>query len=194
MVNLKTASDDSLWKAVSAGDLDAEEILTNRYSVLVRKCARPYFLVGGDSEDLIQEGMLGLLSAVRSYSPDLKVPFRTYAERCIKRRVYSAIRSASRLKHRPLNDSISIESPDLEKTMALSNDISRVPEELVITRELTDELKHQLRNNLSSFEKKVLDFYLDGLSYADIAVKVAKPVKSVDNAVQRIRKKLFQQF
>ena len=189
-----TALDKVLWDSASSGDMAAEEQLIERYAVLVRKYTRPYFLVGGDNEDLIQEGMIGLLHAIRSYVPAHNVSLKTYAERCIKSRIYSAIRSASRFKHRPLNDSISIESPGFDEAQTLSSDILRDPEELVITRELTDELRSKFTDVLSKFEKRVLDLYLDGLSYSDIANILAKPEKSVDNAVQRIRKKLSQQI
>ena len=189
MENIRTDSDGALWSAASSGNIKAEELLIKRYSVVVRQCTRPYFLVGGDSEDLIQEGMLGLLYAIRSYEPARDTSFKTYAERCIRNRVYSAIRAAMRFKHRPLNDSISTESDEIQ---TLSSGILHNPEELVITRELTEELKVRLADSLSKFEKRVLDYFLEGLSYSYIALKLRKPVKSVDNAVQRIRRKLLQ--
>ena len=189
MENTRTDSDGALWSAASSGNIKAEELLIQKYSVLVRQCTRPYFLAGGDSEDLMQEGMLGLLHAIRSYEPARDTSFKTYAERCIRNRIYSAIRSAARFKHRPLNDSISIESDEVQ---TLSSDILHNPEELVITRELTDELKYRLADSLSKFEKKVLDYFLEGLSYSCISLKLGKSVKSVDNAVQRIRRKLIQ--
>ena len=99
-------SDEFLWSRASSGDLSAEEELVRKYHQLVRVCARPYFLAGGDSEDLIQEGMLGLLSAVRSFNPEREASFRTFAEQCIKNRLLTAIKSASRSKHAPLNDSV----------------------------------------------------------------------------------------
>ena len=192
MGNINMASDEMLWKAASAGDADAEEQLIQKYSVLVRICARPYFLAGGDSEDLIQEGMLGLLSAVRHYEPERDIPFRIYAEHCVKSRLYSAIRSASRFKHRPLNDSISIESPQFDERQTLSASYLRDPEELVINHESTVEFQSRFTDTLSKLEKEVLRYYLEGLSYSDIALKTGKTVKSVDNAVQRIRRKLSQ--
>jgi len=186
-----TISDESLWELASAGDVDAEERLVRKYAYLVRVCSRPYFLVGGDNEDLTQEGMMGLLSAVRRYDPTRDAKFSTYAELCIKNRLYTAIKSATRFKHLPLNESLSIESPlfDESRTTRVPCYL-RDPEELVITRELTDEITLDLGNSLSKFENDVLGFYLEGMSYSDIAQRVKKPVKSVDNAVQRIRKKL----
>ena len=190
MVFPDTMTDEQLWQAASGGDSDAEEQLIKRFSVTVRICARPYFLAGGDSEDLIQEGMVGLLSAVRHFDPGRDVSFKTYAEKCITARLVTAIRTASRFKHRPLNDSISFESPEFDERQILPGSNLRDPEELVITQELTDELHSSLNKKLSRLEKTVLDHYLEGLSYTDIAAKTGRSVKSVDNAVQRIRRKL----
>jgi RNA polymerase sporulation-specific sigma factor len=190
MDSVYPSSDEDLWKMASDGDIYAEELLIQKYSVLVRACARPYFLAGGDSEDLIQEGMLGLVCAIRHYNPGRESSFKTYAERCIRSRLFTAIKSAARFKHRPLNESISIESPQFDEGQTLSQNYLRDPEELVIYQELTDELKSS--DLLSKFENEILRYYLDGLSYADIALKVGRTVKSVDNAVQRIRKKLSQ--
>ena len=183
-------TDEELWTEAHRGDLEAEEQLVERYSQTVRMRARPYFLAGGDSEDLIQEGMFGLLSAVRHFDPARDVSFKTYAERCIDLRLITAIRTASRFKHRPLNDSVSLDSPEFDERQILSRGLLRDPEELVITRELTDELQSALIKKLSRLEKAVLDLYLEGLSYTDIAERTGRSVKSVDNAVQRIRHKL----
>ncbi len=183
-------TDEELWTLASGGDAEAEEELVKRYSVMVRGCARPYFLAGGDSEDLIQEGMFGLLSALRHFDPKRDVSFKTYAERCIVTRLVTAVRTASRFKHRPLNDSISFESPQFDERQILSTGNLRDPEEMVITRELTEELQSALNEKLSRLERGVLDLYLEGLSYTDIAAKRGISVKSVDNAVQRIRRKL----
>jgi len=176
----------------SSGDVKAEEELIYEYSRLVKICARPYFLAGGDSEDLIQEGMLGLLSAVRHYDPTKDVKFKTYAEFCIRRRLYRAIKSASRLKHNPLNDYVSLESPEIDENSTQGMFFLRDPEEFVIARERVDEITESLYGSLSRFESRILEFYLEGMSYEEIAAKVRKTPKSVDNAVQRIRKKLAQ--
>ena len=183
-------TDEELWQRASAGDAAAEEELVNRYTVTVRMCARPFFLAGGDSEDLIQEGMFGLLSALRHFDPAKDVTFKTYAERCITTRLVTAVRSAARFKHKPLNDSISFESPQFDERQILSQGNLRDPEEMVITRELTEELQSALNTGLSKLERQVLEQYLEGLSYTDIAGKCGISVKSVDNAVQRIRRKL----
>lgn len=187
MDSLNTATDEQLWRSAIDGCLEDEEALIKRYSSLVRVCARPLFLVGGDSEDLIQEGMLGLLSAVRHYDPEYSTSFKTYAERCIKNRLYTAVRAAMRQKNSPLNQSVSIDS-EAFNTDAAGTVLD--PEEIIITKEITDDIIFRIKSRLSVLENEILGYYLDGLSYSDIAVKTNHTVKSVDNAVQRIRKKL----
>ena len=183
-------SDEKLCYQAASGDVNAEERLIVKYGKLVRMCARPYFLLGGDSEDLIQEGLTGVLSAIRTYDPARNIQFKTYAEYCIRRRIYSAIRSASRLKHTPLNDYISFESPHFDEKMTQAPYYLRDPEELVIARERADEITDCLYGSLSKFESKILRLYLEGMSYMEIAEQTGKSTKSVDNAVQRIRKKV----
>lgn len=193
MENYSKASDIDLQALAAAGDRDAEETLASRYMYLVRACARPMFLAGGDSEDLIQEGTFGLVSAIRQFSPACDTSFKTFAEHCIRMRLYSAIKSASRLKHFPLNDGVSFEqlSEDPRAPLsAFSEVFRRSPEDLVLARESKEELYNALSNCLSKLESKVLDLFLDGLSYQDIASRLGKDTKSVDNAVQRIRHKL----
>ena len=185
-------SDEVLWLAASDGDARAEEILLEKYNRLVKICSRPFFLAGGDSEDLIQEGMMGLLSAIRQFDPARDTAFKTYAENCIRNRLISAIRSASRFKHTPLNESVSFESPMFDDSQAHPSGLMRDPEELIIARERLDEVNSILSGSLSQLEKKVLEFYLSGLSYQEIADQLCKTPKSIDNAVQRIRKKLAQ--
>lgn len=180
----------TLVKKASEGDSEAEETLVSEYAQLVRACARPYFLAGGDSEDLIQEGMLGLLSAVRTFDPTKGAKFSTYAEFCVRRRIYSAIRSAAGYKHTPLNSYISLESPQLDENTTQSTCFLRDPEDFVIARESAGEVERLLYGALSRFESGVLEQYLDGMSYKEMAVHLGKSIKSVDNAVQRIRKKL----
>ena len=186
MMDISQLSDAELLSRVAAGDAAAEEALAERYSRLVRICARPLFLAGGDSEDLIQEGMLGLLSAIRQYDPASNVPFKAYAEVCISNRIYSAIKSASRQKHSPLNSGISLDS--ILSTYPGAN--CRVTEEQVLARESEQELLSAFTRYLSAFEARVLRLYLSGLSYAEMAAETNKPEKSIDNAVQRIRRKL----
>ena len=184
-------SDEMLCSLAVSGDRIAEEVLVMRYNRLVRICARPFFLVGGDSEDLIQEGMFGLLKAIREFDPERDVTFRTFAEVCIRNRVRSAVTAASRGKHTPLNESISLEN-DIDNSVHIISQTG--PEELLIGREEYWERMETLKVQLSKFESLVLDSYLHGLSYQEIAEQLHRPRKSVDNAVQRIRKKVAQHF
>lgn len=190
--------DEVLCGRAAAGDRVAEERLVIRYNRLVRVCARPYFLAGGDSEDLIQEGMVGLLAAIREYDPSKAASFRTYAEVCIKNRLLSVIKAAARDKHTPLNNSVSFETPlfcgngDRYAYRASVQHLED-PEEIFLSREAFRERMEALMGQLSGFEANVLRLYLTGLSYSEIAAEVKKSPKSVDNAVQRIRRKLAQQ-
>ena len=167
--------DDALAAIAQRGGSEAEEALVARYAPLVRRCARPYFLSGGDGEDLIQEGMMGLLSAVRHYSPGRGASFKTYAELCIRRRIYSAIRKYA--------------SP-AEKSGERFYDESPGPEELLIEKEKSDEFLKGFFADLSRLEREILRLYLKGAAYRDIAEKTGRSVKSVDNAIQRVRHKL----
>lgn len=192
-------TDEFLCLQAALGDRVAEEALVVRYNRLVRICARPYFLAGGDSEDLIQEGMVGLLSAIRVFDPNKEASFRTYAEVCIKNRVFSAIKAASRDKHTPLNTSVPFETPSFcgnSEHYAYGTTDQRLedPEAILIGREELRERMDVLKGQLSGFEAKILGLYLNGLSYTEIAAEVNKSPKSVDNAVQRIRRKLAQHF
>ncbi len=187
-------TDNELLVLAANGNSSAENELAIRYLRLVRICSRPYFLAGGDSEDLIQEGMMGLLSAIREYDPALGTSFKTYVELCVKRRLLSAVKSASRLKHAFLNDGVSLEEILSEESRTLTaysvEPFSRAPEEQVLARESKNDFISSFSRYLSRFEIQVLDHYLDGLSYSEIAEVCGKPQKSVDNAVQRIRNKL----
>ena len=189
-------TDETLCLQAAAGDREAEETLVMRYNRLVRICARPYFLLGGDSEDLIQEGMLGLIKAIREYRPEQGVLFRTFAEVCVRNRILSAVRAAARDKHIPLNHSVSIENPLFDESSGYFSidamDRGSDPEALVISREEFQERRQAILSQLSGFEATVLGFYLDGLSCSEIAAEVGRPPKSVDNAVQRVRRKLAQ--
>lgn len=188
-------TDEELIKKVHLGDDSAEEKLVKRYSKLVRICSRPYFLIGGDNEDLIQEGMFGLLSAIRKYDCSGNASFKTYAEQCIRNRIISAIESASRYKHIPLNAGISLDALAENTTgyhAASENVFLRQTEETVLAKEHETELMLQKQTLLSRLEKQVLDMYLKGLSYKEIADSLNKSEKAIDNAIQRIRKKFAQ--
>lgn len=194
---LARRSDEELCALAAAGSREAEELLVARYNRLVRSCARPYFLTGGDSEDLTQEGMVGLLKAVREYDASKEASFRTFAEICIRNRLYSALRAAARDKHAALNQSVPLDTPFFggnSYTSGTSDLAQRDPEADLIDREHTAALLSGVRKQLSEFEAKILGYYLDGLSCREIAETVGKPPKSVDNAVQRIRRKVARQL
>ena len=185
-------SDEELCAHSANGISGAEEELVRRYGRLVRMCARPLFLAGGDSEDLIQEGMLGLLSAIRSYKPNKEAAFPTYAEICIRSKLATAIQAAQRDKHIPLNHSISFETPLFEGTSEFLFSSEESPEDVVIGREELQERIDALKGQLSGFEAEILSYYLGGLICAEIAERVDRSYKSVDNAIQRIRRKIAQ--
>ena len=194
---LSQFQDEALCQQAKEGDRMAEELLVTRYVRLVRTCARPFFLIGGDSEDLTQEGMIGLINAVREYDAGKAASFRTFAEICIRNRLYSVLRAAARDKHQPLNQSVPLDTPFFDSnsyTSGTNNLAQRNPEDFLIDREHTAALLCGVRKTLSEFEAKILGYYLDGLSCREIAETVGKPPKSVDNAVQRIRRKVAQQL
>ena len=194
---LERQPDEELCLLAAAGNRLAEETLVARYNRLVRTCARPFFLAGGDSEDLTQEGMVGLITAVREYDAGKEASFRTFAEICIRSRLYSVLRASARDKQQPLNQSLSLDDSHFDSnplTSGTNNLAQRNPEDFLIDREHTAALLSGVRKQLSEFEAKILGFYLDGLSCREIAKAVGKPPKSVDNAVQRIRRKVAQQL
>lgn len=184
--------DATLCQKVIEGDSIAEEELVNRYTRLVRIFARPLFLSGGDSEDLIQEGMLGLLQAIRSYQSGRDASFHTYAGICIRHRLYSAIKAAKRGKHAPLNDYIPFEPPLFDGTSTNLISSEESPEDMVIYQEELNERLTSLNKILSGFEAEILPHYLDGLTCFEISKRVSRSPKAVDNAVQRIRRKVAQ--
>lgn len=201
MFNYADLEDTELQKLSAQGDRLAEEQLVSKYMRLVRICARPLFLAGGDSEDLIQEGMFGLLSAIRQFDAEHNTSFKTFAECCICNRLKSAVKSASSLKHTPLNDGVPLDSilSDESQTpmSAYAELFQKSPEEQVLARENKrnkEEFFLSLMEKLSKFEKSVLRNYLNGLSYKEIAQISCKDEKAVDNAIQRIRRKLAQNF
>lgn len=193
-------SDEALCALAAYGDYAAEECLVARYSQTVRACARPYFLAGGDSEDLIQEGMIGLLSAIRTFDPARDVRFRSYAETCIQNRLRSVVRAAASGKHEPLNQAVSLEQPysvqqeDMAHDRRLEMTTEETPEDMLICREEHSLWIDTIIDGLSAFEGNVLRLYLGGLSYLQIASLLGKQTKAVDNAVQRIRRKAVAHF
>ena len=177
---LEQLPDEALCRLIREQDRPAEEVLAARYHRVVRSCARPYFLAGGDSEDLMQEGMFGLIKAMREYDPDRDASFRTFAETCIRHRLYSVVKAAAGGKHAPLNQSVPLNPSLLEANVSFAQP---GPEDLL-----------NVRKQLSEFEVMILGFYLDGLTCREIAAAVGRSPKSVDNAVQRIRRKVARQL
>lgn len=190
---LQHLTDEELCLRAAQGDPRAEETLVGRYGRLVRACARPLFLAGGDSEDLFQEGMLGLLSAIRGFDSNRDASFRTFAEICVRRRLYSAVRAAQGDKHSPLNHSVSFEPPLFDGLNAYLQSSTASPEDVIIGREELRERIDALKGQLSELEGKILPPYLSGLSCTEIARRVGRSPKTVDNAVQRIRRKIARQ-
>jgi len=189
--------DECLCALAREGDRNAEERLVTRYHRMVRSMARPYYLAGGDSDDLIQEGMIGMLYAVREFDGNKAASFHTFAEVCIRNRLRSAVRSASRNKHSPLNQSVPLEIPFFDSPSAICGAplLSQSnPEDLVIGREGARDALRLFRKQLSEFEATILGYYLDGLTTTEMAEAVSRSPKSVDNAVQRIRRKAARRF
>lgn len=188
-------TEEELLERARAGERGAGDLLVRRYFRLVKRCARPYFLAGADNDDLIQEGMLGLLKAVREFDSGKGVPFAQFARVCVSRTIISAVRSSLAARHSVLNDAIPLEKPlfeDIARASGGEAGIAADPEALVIGMEAREELLVELDRVLSDFEGKVLSLFLDGYSYEEMAAKLGRPVKSVDNAVQRIRRKSAQ--
>lgn len=185
-------ADEVLCQTAQQGSVEAAEIIVKRYSRLVKTCARPYFLVGADAEDLLQEGMLGLLDAIREFDSEKGVPFGAFARLCVTRKIYSAVRASAARKHELLNQSMSIDRPlfeDFAQSHTRGTAPLGDPESLVIGNEEREELEKKLFSLLSTFEAQVLSLFLDGLSYAEMSETLRKPIKSVDNAIQRIKRK-----
>jgi len=181
-----TLSDESL-AALAATNPTAAEALLLRYKNFVKKIVRPYFIMGADHEDLIQEGMIGLHKAMREYRTDGDASFASFAAICIKNQVMTAIKNASRKKHSPLNTYISINDDD--DTLDIT-DNSHNPEKVLISRENLFHIQNIVNTSLSNLESTILTHFLSGLSYAEIASKLGTTPKSVDNALFRIRKKV----
>ncbi len=189
-------SDKELIELSRSGNGYATEFLLEKYRNFVRARSRTYFLIGADREDIIQEGMIGLYKAIRDYKPDAQASFKSFAELCITRQIITAIKTATRQKHIPLNSYISLSKPiydDENERILLDvvNERKKIdPEEIMINKERFKLLEKKLSQILSKLEWKVLANYLDGKSYSEIAASVNKSEKSIDNALQRIKKKI----
>ena len=177
-------------------DRSAEEFLLNKYKNLVKSRAKMYFLAGGDNDDLMQEGMIGLFKAIHDYNSDKQASFYSFAELCVKRQIFTAIKTAARQKHQPLNTYISLNKPVYEdvsertlvETFAERESVD--PEKLYIMHEKLKDIEKEIYEKLSDLEKRVLNLHLQGMSYQEISEIINKPTKSIDNALQRIKKKL----
>lgn len=192
---LEALSDEQLVVLAQEGDGEAQYFLMSKYKSLVRLKSRGYFIPGADAEDLLQEGMIGLYKAMRDYRQDKEASFKVFAELCIKRQLLTAVKAASRQKHIPLNTSISLnrsmDDEEGEKTfLDFLEGEHQNPEAICIDNESFGSLQKHLRENLSSFEKDVLALFLNGLSYVHIAKRLSISTKAVDNALQRIKKKM----
>jgi RNA polymerase sporulation-specific sigma factor len=188
--------DEEVVEFAREGDDAALEYLINKYKNFVRAKARSYFLIGADREDIIQEGMIGLYKAIRDFRLDKLSSFRAFAELCITRQIITAIKTATRQKHIPLNSYVSLNKPiydeDSDRTLldVISGSKITDPEELIISREEFDDIEEKMGEILSSLEWKVLMSYLEGKSYQEIAEDLKRHVKSIDNALQRVKRKL----
>jgi len=188
--------DEDIVKLAQQGEQFAVEFLVDKYKNFVRAKARSYFLIGADKEDIIQEGMIGLFKAIRDYKLDKLTSFRAFAELCITRQIITAIKTATRQKHIPLNSYVSLNKPiydeESDRTLMdiLSTNKITNPEEIIISREEFIFIERKMGEILSSLEWKVLMAYLEGKSYQEIAVELKRHVKSIDNALQRVKRKL----
>lgn len=189
-------NDEELIEMVHQGNTDALDYLITKYRLLVRAKARSYFLIGADKEDIVQEGMIGLYKAIRDFKGDKLASFRAFAELCITRQIITAIKTATRQKHIPLNSYISLDKPifdeESDRTLmdVLTGALMDDPEELMIHREEFGYLEEKMSEILSELELQVLALYLDGQSYHEISAKLNRHVKSIDNALQRVKRKL----
>lgn len=184
-------TDEELAQLYQAGDPEAADILLEAYKPLVRRLSRELYLIGGDREDLLQEGMMGLFKAIRTFDAKRKSSFSAYAYLLISRSLYTAIAASHRRKNSPLNESVSMNELEesQKETQALGQDLMQSPENILIDRESALSLQDKIEQRLSPLEQKVFDLYLEGLDYQEIARMLNRKPKSVDNALQRIRTK-----
>lgn len=195
-IDYQKFSDEELVQRTRAQDTQAMTFLLNKYKGLVRKRARAMFLIGGETEDLIQEGMIGLFKAIRDFDVTKEVSFFTFADICIARQIYTAVQASNRKKHTPLNSYISLSKdeddekglPAIEEILKDSN--GQNPEDLVIGREILKDKMEYMKKGLSPFEEQVLELFLEGEDYIEIGDTLHKEAKSIDNALQRIKQKI----
>lgn len=196
--NYNNMSDEELLEAIKKDDKDALDFLICKYKDLVNSKVNKYFIIGAEKEDIIQEGLIGLYKAIKDYNPDKQNSFKSFANLCIERQLITAIKSSNRRKHMPLNSYLSLNMTAYENEDGnnetqvmdvLETNIIEDPLDTITKKEYMSNVENVIDNSLSEFEKKVLNRYIQGESYVKIAEKLDAPVKSVDNAIQRIRKK-----
>lgn len=196
--SLSHSTDDELLSFVQQGDNYALNYLIKRYRPFVRAKAQTYFLIGADREDIVQEGMIGLYKAIRDYNSTKLASFKAFAELCVTRQIITAIKTATRQKHMPLNSYISLDKPLFEEEPdstlfdVIEEEEAIDPQELLLNREKFGAIEVKLSGVLSSLERKALHLYLDGCTYQEISELLNRHVKSIDNALQRVKKKLEQ--
>ena len=184
-------TDEQLIQKLRDGDNRIVDYIMEKYKNLVRKEANAMYLLGGENEDLIQEGMIGLFKAVKNYDDEKNASFSTFASLCVKRQIYTTVTASKRKKHGPLNNYISLFNEQGEEDQFMEEDTN--PEQVLIQKENISDYYKKIETKLSSFEKDVMELYLSGENYVEIAVKLDKPKKSIDNAIQRIRRKLGEE-
>lgn len=190
--------DEKLIEQIRLGDVEAQNYLLEKYKSLVNMKANRFFLVGAESDDMIQEGMIGLFKAIQSFNLEKNNSFKTFANLCIERQLITAIKTSNRQKHIPLNSSFSLntsaydENDDTSVMEILETNFVEDPLDTITKREYMEFIENKIDKNLSGFEKQVLSRYIQGESYVDIANRLNSPVKSIDNAIQRIRKKAIK--
>ena len=187
-MNYETCSDEELIQRLRQGENTIMDYMLEKYKPLVRKCANAMYLIGGETEDLIQEGMIGLFKAIRDYRDDRDNSFSSFAYICVNRQLYTAIEASNRKKNQPLNSYVSLSEQSTKNCLGVTSS----PEQLVIEQEVWENLWKELDECLSEMEKQVLSYYLKGSSYLQIAEKMEKSPKSIDNALWRIRQKIRQ--
>lgn len=192
-------SDEQIIENIKQGDEEALVYILNKYKELVNMKVSKYFIVGAEKDDTIQEGMIGLFKAIKSFDPEKQNSFKSFANICIERQLITAIKSSNRQKHIPLNSSLSLntaaydnEEDGVELMETFNNKTVEDPLETIMKQEYLNEVEDAVNKNLSKFEKQVLDRFLKGESYVKIAKNLDSPVKSIDNAIQRIRKKALK--
>ncbi|GAA0418421.1 MAG: RNA polymerase sporulation sigma factor SigH [Bacillota bacterium] len=196
--SLSMLDDEGIVELIHRGNSQALDYLIHKYRNFVRAKARTYFLIGADKEDIIQEGMIGLYKAVRDYDGDKLSSFKAFAELCVTRQIITAIKTATRQKHIPLNSYVSLDKPiydeETDRTLldVIAGSKAIDPQELLVNREKYGDMEIKLSELLSELEKKVLHLYLDGRTYQEISVELKRHVKSIDNALQRVKRKLEQ--